>query len=130
MRFFLEFYKITLVNISIISVLVLSSCYKEGSGGKSSVNGYVSHHGHMVANAIVYIKYDAVEFPGADVSKYNASVTADANGHYEFKDLRKGGYYLYGTGYDNSIMETVSGGTGIKLKYNKASTTDIPVTEQ
>ncbi|MDO9186308.1 MAG: hypothetical protein Q7W13_09880 [Bacteroidia bacterium] len=129
MRFFFKFYKITLISISVFSVFAFSSCYKEGSGGKSGVNGNVSHHGHLVANAIVYIKYDAVEFPGADVSKYNASVTADANGHYEFKDLRKGVYYLYAVGYDNSIMETVTGGTGIKLKYNKATSSDIPVLE-
>lgn len=129
MRFFFKIYKITLISISVFSVFAFSSCYKEGIGGKSGVNGNVSHHGHLVANAIVYIKYDAVEFPGADVSKYNASVTADANGHYEFKDLRKGVYYLYAVGYDNSIMETVTGGTGIKLKYNKTTSSDIPVLE-
>jgi len=129
MLFFSKLYKITLISISVFSVLAFSSCYKEGSGGKSSVNGNVSHHGHLVANAIVYIKYDAVEFPGTDVSKYNASVTANANGHYEFKDLRKGVYYLFAVGFDNSIMETVTGGTGIKLKYNKATSSDIPVVE-
>lgn len=129
MLFFLKFYKTALISISVFSVFAFGSCYKEGNGGKSGVNGNVSHHGHLVANAIVYIKYDAVEFPGADVSKYNASVTADANGHYEFKDLRKGVYYLYAVGYDNSIMETVTGGTGIKLKYNKATSSDIPVLE-
>lgn len=130
MRSFSKIYKITLISISVISMLAFSACYKEGRGGKSIVNGYVSHHGHKVGNSTVYIKYDAVEFPGTDVSKYNASVTADANGRYEFKDLRKGVYYLYGVGYDNAIQEIVSGGTGVKLKYNKAATTDIPVTEQ
>lgn len=130
MRFFSKFYKIALISILVISLFVFSSCYKEGNGGKSIVNGYVSHHSHRVPTATVYIKYDAVEFPGNDVSKYDASVTADATAHFEFKDLRKGDYYLYAVGYDNSIMETVSGGTGIKLKYNKATSTDIPVTEQ
>ena len=129
MKFFLDFYKITLVSISLISLVALSACYKEGNGGKSVVNGFVSHHSHRVPNAIVYIKYGAIEFPGTDVSKYDASITADANAHYEFKDLRKGDYYLYGVGYDNAIMENVSGGIGIKLKYNKTTTSDIPVTE-
>lgn len=130
MRSFSKFYKIALISISVFSLFAFSSCYKEGNGGKSSVNGYVSHHSHRVAGATVYIKYGVVEFPGNDVSKYDASVTADANAHYEFKDLRKGEYYLYGIGYDNSIMETVAGGIGTKLKYNKATTTDVPVTEQ
>ncbi|MCE9537856.1 MAG: hypothetical protein K8R85_01380 [Bacteroidetes bacterium] len=129
MRSFLIFFKIIFVNISITSVLILSSCHKEGNGGKSSVNGYVSHHGHKIGNSIVYIKYGAVEFPGADVTKYEASVTADVDGRYEFKNLRKGLYFLYAVGYDNLIMETVTGGTGVKLKYNKAETTDIPVIE-
>lgn len=129
MRFFSKFYKITLFSISVISLFAFSSCYKEGSGGKSIVNGYVSHHSHRVANAIVYIKYDAVEFPGTDISKYDASVSADASAHYELKDLRKGDYYLYAVGYDNAIMETVTGGIGIQLKYNKTTSSDIPVME-
>lgn len=117
------------IGFSIISLLAISSCYKEGNGGKSSVNGYVAHHSHPIPNAIVYIKYGAVEFPGTDVAKYNASVTADGSAHYEIKDLRKGDYYLYAVGYDNSIMETVTGGIGVKLKYNKVTSADIPVTE-
>lgn len=129
MRFFLKFYKISLISISVFSLVTFNSCYKEGIGGKSSINGFVSHHSHHVPNAIVYIKYGAVEFPGTDISKYDASVTADGSAHYEIKDLRKGEYYLYAVGYDNSIMETVSGGTGIKLKYNKATSSDIPVVE-
>ncbi|MES2139577.1 MAG: hypothetical protein V4511_07695 [Bacteroidota bacterium] len=129
MRPFSKFYKIAFISISVISILSFSACYKEGNGGKSIVNGYVSHHSHRIPGSTVYIKYGAVEFPGTDVSKYDASVTADATAHYEFKDLRKGEYYLYGVGYDNAIQEIVSGGTGVKLKYNKATTSDIPVTE-
>ncbi|MES2592693.1 MAG: hypothetical protein V4608_12480 [Bacteroidota bacterium] len=120
-----------LFNITLLCfcILVFSSCTKEGPGGKSAVNGYVSHHNHKIANAVVYIKYDATEFPGADVSVYDASVTADATGYYLIKDLEKGNYYLYGAGYDNAILENVVGGIGVKLKRNKTTTTDIPVTE-
>jgi hypothetical protein len=107
----------------------ISSCHKEGSGGKSSVSGAVMHHTMLIPNAVVYIKYGATNFPGSDVSLYDASVSSDANAHYEFKDLRKGDYYLYAVGYDNMIMETVSGGIGIQLQYNKETSTDIPVTE-
>lgn len=110
-------------------VLFFSACHKEGTGGKSSVSGSVKHHDKLIPNSVVYIKYGSTEFPGTDVSKYDASFPTGADAHYEFKDLRKGDYYLYGFGYDNAIMGTVSGGVGIKLKYNKAIVTDIPVTE-
>lgn len=115
--------------ISIVLSIGLSACKKEGTGGKSSVSGNVKHHSKLIPNAIVYIKYGATEFPGADIDLYDDHVTSDTNAHYEIKDLRKGDYYLYGVGYDNAILETVKGGVGITLKYNKASTIDIPVTE-
>jgi hypothetical protein len=118
-----------IVMIALLLTLTMVACKKEGRGGKSSVNGTVKHHSLPIPNAVVYIKYGASEFPGADISKYDASVTSDANAHYEFKELQKGDYYLYGVGYDNSIMQNVAGGIGIKLKRNKATTTDIPVTE-
>lgn len=124
----LQINKIILPGLLLFSVLFYS-CRKEGTGGKSSVNGNVYHHSQPIPAAIVYIKYDATEFPGGDVSVYDNHVTADANAHFEFKDLRKGDYFLYAVGYDNSILSAVKGGVGIKLKYNKALTSNIPVTE-
>ena len=117
------------VAIIFLSV-TLSACMKEGPGGKSSISGSVLHHDMTIPNCVVYIKYNAKEFPGTDISKYDASVTADANAHYEFKDLRKGDYYLYGVGYDSHISEEVTGGISVKLKYNKELHTDVPVTEE
>jgi hypothetical protein len=112
-----------------VVLLLFTSCHKPGTGGHSSVSGNVKHHSKLIPNAIVYIKYGATEFPGTDVSKYDASITSDTNAHYEFKDLRKGDYYLYGVGWDNSVMQQVAGGIGIKLKYNNANVNDVPVTE-
>ncbi len=113
----------------ILAGATISSCKKEGAGGHSSVSGSVKHHTKLIPNAIVYIKYGATEFPGTDINLYDAHVTSDTNAHFEIKDLRKGDYYLYGVGWDNALMQTVTGGTGIKLKYNKASVNDVPVTE-
>jgi hypothetical protein len=110
-------------------VLLTSGCHKEGTGGKSSVSGTVKHHAAPIPYCVVYIKYGAKEFPGTNTGLYDASVTADGSGNYEFKDLRKGDYYLYGFGYDPSIQENVSGGIAVKLKYNKETHTDVPVTE-
>ncbi len=110
-------------------LLAFSSCRKEGTGGKSGIKGYVKHHNNIIPNSVVYIKYGATEFPGADATLYDASATADANGFYQFSDLRKGDYYLYGLGYDAAISETVRGGLAVKLKYNKTTEVNLPVTE-
>jgi hypothetical protein len=107
----------------------IDGCRKEGTGGKSSVNGSVKHHSKLIPYATVYIKYGVKNFPGTDPSVYSSSVTADANGYYEFKDLRKGDYYLYGVGLDSAGPYPVSGGIGVELKYNKETKADIPVTE-
>ncbi len=121
--------KSSILFLSFASFLLLISCHKEGTGGKSMVNGYVKHHNSIIPNCVVYIKYGATEFPGTNTANYDASVTADANGRYEFSGLRKGNYYLYGLGYDNSISEVVKGGISVKLKYNKINTIDVLVTE-
>ncbi len=122
----------SILNFSILLIIIslsLSSCKKEGPGGKSSVSGNVKHHQELIPNAIVYIKYGATEFPGGDVSLYDDKVTSDTNAHFEFKELQKGDYYLYGVGYDFTGSYTVTGGVGITLKRNKSSEIDIPVTE-
>lgn len=114
-----------LVVISLFAV----SCKKEGTGGKSSISGVVEHHGAAIPNSVVYIKYGATDFPGTAVSAYDAQVTADASGNYKFDGLRKGDYYLYGIGYDNSIVAPVTGGVGVKIRYNEDKSIDVPVTE-
>ncbi len=116
------------LSIILISLFFITSC-KEGTGGKSKINGYAKHHSLAIPNCVVYIKYGATNFPGENVSNYDASVTADATGYFEFADLRKGDYYLYGLGYDTSISEVVKGGIGVKVKYNKTLNINVPVTE-
>lgn len=118
---------ITIICFIAISTLTISSCKKEGTGGKSKVSGYVKHHNGLIPNSIVYIKYGAKEFPGADASNYDDQITADSNAYYEFDGLQKGDYYLYGVGMDGS--QPVKGGVGIKLRRNEDLESDVPVTE-
>ncbi len=115
--------------LSFLILLITTACKKEGTGGKSSVKGYVKHHSVLIPNARVYIKYGAKDFPGSDVSAYDSNVPADANGYYEIKDLQKGDYYLYGVGYDPNISENVFGGLPIKLRSKESITSDIAVVE-
>jgi hypothetical protein len=133
MKTFLKKKKIALALLLVSTVILLNSCHKEGIGGNASISGLVKHHEALIPNATVYIKYGVKEFPGTDVSVYDASVRADANAHYEFLSLYKGDYFIYGVGIDvnggvaNSFP--VTGGISTKIKNNKAYTIDVPVTE-
>lgn len=109
----------TKIIIAVLAIIVIASCKKEGMDGKATLKGYVKHHAVFIPNATVYIKYGATEFPGTDVSNYDASVQANANAYYEIKNLNKGSYYLYGVGYDSAISAPVFGGVPVKIKYSE-----------
>ncbi|MGZ3884619.1 MAG: carboxypeptidase-like regulatory domain-containing protein [Bacteroidia bacterium] len=112
-------------------VFCFSECKKNQLGGKSSIKGTVAHHGKPIANAIVYIKFNAKEFPGENTAVYNASVTANASGYYESPKLYKGDYYLYSVGMDPAIAAPyiVKGGFAVSLKSDEEKNIDIAVTE-
>lgn len=110
---------ITKIFTIIFALAIISSCKKNGTGGKATIKGYVKHHEQLIPLAKVYIKYGATEFPSSNVSNYDASVDADANAYYEVKNLRTGDYYLYGVGYDSTISAPVFGGTNVKIKYSE-----------
>ncbi len=107
---------IILTTLLSITVVVFYSCKKEGTGGKASITGYVKHHSKLIPNAAVYIKYGAKESPGTNPANYDASIVADGSAKYEFKELNKGDYYLFGIGYDSAIFNSVTGGTPVVIK--------------
>ena len=100
-----------------------------GLGGESSVSGKVVHHDDPIPNALVFIKFGAKEFPGSDSTVYDLSVIADQNGDYSITGLKKGDYYLYGTGFDAAINQAVFGGIPISLGKKEDLSSDLPVTE-
>jgi hypothetical protein len=115
---------------SLLLYSALISCGKEGLGGKATIKGTVKHHSTPIPKAVVYIRYGTKDFPGSNVTHYDASVTANANAEYEFTNLKKGDYYLFGVGFDSSIVKNVVGGIPIEIK-NKTETVsmDVPVAE-
>lgn len=118
--------------IALLSIVVLiSACKKNQLGGNSSIKGKVMHHEKAIANAMVYIKFNSKESAGTDVTKYDASVQADASGNYAFSSIYKGNYYLYAVGQDSAVPAPyiVSGGVPAKLGYNKDLIIDVPVVE-
>ena len=129
-------YLIWLMFSALPHTVLLSSCSKAGTGGQAEVSAYVKHHDKAIPGAVIYIKYNAEEFPGTDLSAYDKSVQTGVSshgaGHAHIKELKPGSYYFYATGFDSSISQTVSGGRGlvIKRKEKKAEIDlDIPVTE-
>lgn len=119
-----------LLSLTVISMLLFVSCGKEGPGGKAAINGMVKHHSTPIPGAVVYIKYGVTESPGTDITYYDASVTADAHAHYEFPDLKRGDYFLFGVGFDSTIAQPVYGGIPVEIKSKTETVTaDVPVTE-
>ncbi|MGL5891850.1 MAG: hypothetical protein ACRC3B_18295 [Bacteroidia bacterium] len=112
--------------------LIFAGCKKDGTGGNASLGITAKHHGAPIAGTVVYIKYGAEEFPGEDVSKYDASVTADNSGYAVIPNLRYGKYYIYGVGFDSSLQEIVKGGMPLKIKWSDRKDVqkeDLSITE-
>jgi hypothetical protein len=115
-------------------VFIFSSCEKAGLGGEATIVAFPKHHDKPIPNAIIYIKYDAKEFPGEDPGLYDDSEIAVAEPgeapHAHFHDLKKGDYYLYGVGFDSSINLPVTGGTPVEIKDKSGEIDqDVPLTE-
>ena len=123
--------KILVLTIAYSIIFFTSGCKKNQLGGKSLIEGKVVHHSKAVAEATVYIKMGATEFPGDDISKYDFEVTADAGGNFKVESLYKGDYYLYAIGKDFTVPPPwlVKGGIPVKLRYNEKLTVELPVTE-
>ena len=110
--------------------LVFFSCKKNELGGKSTIKGAVKHHAKVIANATVFIKFNAKEFPGTDTTLYDAKVKADADGNYIIK-CYKGDYYLFGLGSDYALPPPykVTGGLSVHIRNKESIDIEIAVTE-
>ena len=100
------------------------SCKKNQLGGKSNIKGKVMHNDKPIPFAKIYIKYNATDFPGADVTLYDANMEADLNGNFLVDHIYHGDYYFYAVGQDNAIAAPfiVKGGTHLKVKMLKEVT--------
>lgn len=125
--------KYILLLLSITASIGLDSCCKGGSGGSAELICSVTHHSKGITGSTIYIKYNAKDFPGTSPSSYDAHYTAAANSNtVTITGLHCGDYYLYGAGFDSSIMLPVTGGLHYQIKYserNKQESTVIAVTE-
>lgn len=105
--------------LTLLAVFAFVACKKNGTGGNATVAAMTKHHDREIPFSTVYIKYDAKEFPGDDVTKYDASQKTDKEGHTHFENLRYGNYYFYGVGYDSVAQAIVKGGVALKIKWKE-----------
>jgi len=124
-----------LIPISIIILLfIFSSCKKAGTGGAFTIAAFPKHHSVPIKGAIIYIKYNAKDFPGEDVSVYDDSGVVDTmpgeDPHFHFDGLKRGNYYLYSVGYDSTISQVVKGGIPVEINEKEGEVdVVVPVTE-
>lgn len=116
--------------IPLLLVLFFYACKKNQLGGKSTIKGVVAHHSKKIPNAMVYIKFNATEFPGKDVNTYDANTKSDVNGTFSFT-CYKGDYYLYAVGYDYDTKAPylVNGGVPVTIRNNESVDAIVAVTE-
>lgn len=118
--------------LTLFIIAAIVSCKKDGTGGDCTVAAITKHHDRIIPFSTVYVKYGAKEFPGEDVSQYDANQKTDKEGHTHFEGLRYGRYYFYGIGYDSVSQAIVKGGILIEIKWKerkKELEVTIPITE-
>lgn len=120
-----------IISLTAVFLLLISvACKKNELGGKATIKGSIKHHAKAIANATVFIKFKAKEFPGADTTLYDDKVKADAEGNYTIK-CYKGDYYLFAYGHDPAIAApyTVVGGSPVHIRNKESLVIDLAVTE-
>lgn len=100
-----------------------------GKGGSTTLEATPKHHSKNIDSCTIYIKYNTKELPTTfdDSAK---CVLRNGVPVATFTGLKKGDYYLYGKGWDPSIVENVKGGIPYTINDdNKTIPVTVPVTE-
>ncbi len=76
----------------------------EGRTGNLTLVAKMVHHARPIPGCRVFVKYNAVNFPGEDTSLYDYRITAAADTPYVTIDsLNCGNYYIYAVGIDSLL---------------------------
>lgn len=116
----------------LIPVLFISSsgCKKESPdsiAGDLRLEITALHHSWAVPDVPVYIKKNAVVFPGEDTSLYESGLTTDEAGKAVFESLHPGDYFVFIKGYDSIWGDTVIGKKSLRIVSDSQVT--VPVSE-
>lgn len=114
--------------------LFIFSCKKKSSaglGGNANLKVTAIHHAAVIDSCKVYIKFNSSEAVSLGEYELSEWVKKDSlgNSYVLFKGLKKGEYYIYGEGYDPSILNTVKGGIPYTIEEETDMSINLPVTE-
>lgn len=129
--------------LMLLSVLSLGCSKKDetlcvaSEGGSCDLILFPQHHEEPIISQPNYldsafIKFNTREFPGDDKSKYDLIVVGDlGSDKVIIENLKCGNYFIYMTGYDQSISERVKGGIPFTISegFVGAKNIVVPVTE-
>jgi hypothetical protein len=133
--------------LSVVSIMILAvSCKKDvdlpvdtciaGTGGEVSLILKPQHHGDPIPSIPGYpdtamIKFNVNEFPGDDPLLYDLVVVGNEGDDFvAVNNLKCGKYYIFMTGFDESIAERCKGGIPVNIEEkNGVKTLIIPITE-
>jgi len=117
----------------------MPSCKKKdkdsaGTGGNTTFVVAPQHHGKPIDSCTVYLKYNTMDAPGTGTSNYDISAKVMmVNGEpvATFPGMKKGQYYVFGSGYDPAISQGVIGGIPYKIEQDGGTVKiTLPVSEQ
>ncbi|OSZ78144.1 hypothetical protein CAP35_07730 [Chitinophagaceae bacterium IBVUCB1] len=120
-----------------VCILLINACRDKkstttepiaGKGGSATLNIVSKHHGKNIDSIAVYIKYNTQDAATA----YDDSVKAviiNSKPTASFANLKKGKYYIYGLGWDPTIISKVKGGIPYTITEEKQLDITLPVTE-
>ena len=109
---------------------ILHGCKKKDNDpgivkGTLNLEVHATHHSWDVPGLNVYLKKNAVTFPGSNPSDYEYSTITDGYGKCTFSELYPGNYYIYATGFDSTWGSMVYGEMPVTL--GSSSTNDFSV---
>ena len=137
----------TVFTISILTLIVFyTSCKKDidlpvelcnaGTGGAVTLILKPEHHGDPIPSIPGYpdtamIKFNVNEFPGDDPDLYDLVLVGNTGDDFvAVNNLTCGRYYIYMTGFDESIAERCRGGIPVNITESAGvQTIKIPITE-
>jgi len=100
-----------------------------GKGGNAVLKITPQHHGRNIDSCTVYIKYNTLDAPTGSYDDSALCVQIDSTPVATFTQLKKGKYYLYGKGWDPTILQGVKGGLPYTITQESAINVLLPVTE-
>lgn len=119
--------------LPVAMIACLASCRKEddkpigGKGGNATLYVTPQHHDRNIDSCKIYIRYNAKTAGAYNDSAFCVQVSGKPVA--TFGGLKKGDYYLYGSGWDAEIDESVIGGTSVTISEEKAYDIYVPVSE-